>query len=400
MTTTPSTREQQVRSRTISRSLPWYTFGAANLIVVTVLSLVFWYLLVDPKWSGLNIYPEPFFALLFWAILAVVWIGFNLEFHGFSNLRQPMRGLLLILLVVGISLAITFTIAYGWGYFDSSFAASRAEGTGYFTGALFVLFGFFTYVMSVINWGHWPWSKLTVQQPWLGIGEISLITIPTLLIYAVLGLPGLASWADPAKAWFSTNTLIGWFYSLIVVALLTGLLFENWPWRLAGSPGRVALASAVGNVILGTGLYYLLLASVKGLVGSADVTGIGSAITSYPAELGVCWAFWMIFWSNAFGNYPNGPSSARNYVVRAAITLVLGIGTFLVYYYLIAGPVLHEPVVTGSMHGNALGWMDWMVLWALFYILCLNSYGLPKPRELQNAGGDVPPGDRTPEPAD
>ncbi len=114
-------------------------------------------------------------ALLFWAILAVVWVGFNLEFHGFDNLRQPIRGIVLILLTIAISVAITFALSYGWGHFDVSFAANREQGNGYLTGALFVLFGFFTYVMAVVNWGHWPWTKLTTKQPWIGIGEITLL---------------------------------------------------------------------------------------------------------------------------------------------------------------------------------------------------------------------------------
>ncbi|MEU6038991.1 hypothetical protein ABZ801_26635 [Actinomadura sp. NPDC047616] len=58
------------------------------------------------------------------------------------------------------------------------------------------------------------------------------------------------------------------------------------------------------------------------------------------------------------------------------MTLVVGIATFLAYSFLVALPVLHEPVVAGAMHGAALGWM---VLWALFYVLCLNGHGLPRP---------------------
>lgn len=376
--TTTSIRRAEAR-----RALPWYAYGVANLAVVTVLSLVFWYLLVDPRWSGLGLYPQPFLALLFWTILALVWIGFNLEFHGFDGLRQPVRGVALILLVLGIGAAITFGLSHGWGHFDASFAATRESGTGYLTGALFVLFGFFTFVMGVVNWDHWPWTKLA--QPWRGIGGIALLTIPTAVLYAVLALPGLATWADPAKAWFGTDTLIGWFYSLIISVILTGLLTENWPWRLAGSPGRVALASALGNVAVGTGLYFVLLPLVKALIGAANTAAVGEAITSFPAQLGVCWVFWMIFWANAFGNRPSGQNAAVNYLVRIAVTLVLGIATFAVYYFLLAGPVLHEPVVAGAMHGTALGWMDWMVLWTLFYVLCLNSYGLPQPEIEQSS---------------
>ena len=32
------------------------------------------------------------------------------------------------------------------------------------------------------------------------------------------------------------------------------------------------------------------------------------------------------------------------------------------------------------MHGNALGFMDWAMLWPLWYALFLGSYGLPQMR--------------------
>lgn len=363
------------------RSIPWYTFGSLNLVVVTALALLFWYLLVDPVWSGLGLYPQPFLALLFWTVLAVVWIGFNLEFTGFDRLRQPARGLAVIGASLVIGAGITYLLAYGWGRIDPSFAADRADGAGYLTGALFVLFGFFFFVTGVVNWQHWPFSRAASSQPWTGLGQIGLLMLPTLLVYAILGLPGLAVWAEPATAWFTTDTLIGWFYSVIVSVVLTGLITDNWPWRLAGSPGRVAAVSVVGNLVLGTGIYYLFLTVGKILIGSGAVANIGPAVTSFAAQLGVCWVFWMILWANAFGNHPNGPNAAVNVAVRIALTLALGVVTFVAYYYVVAGAVLHEPVVVGALHGNALGWMNWMVLWTLYYVVCLESYGLPRPAE-------------------
>lgn len=59
----------------------WLVFGLANLAAVCVLSLVSWYLLVDPDVMP---YPQPYSAYLFWGILVVVWLGFCLEV-------QPIR---------------------------------------------------------------------------------------------------------------------------------------------------------------------------------------------------------------------------------------------------------------------------------------------------------------------
>jgi AAT family amino acid transporter len=362
------------------RSLPWWGFGLANLLVVVALSLGSWYLLVDPKVSPLHTYPFPYQEVLFWAILYVVFIGFNLEFYGFDRIRQPLRGLVLIGVTVGLAIGTTALMAF-WGYYDPAFTATRAGGDGYLTPALYVLFGFFTYLTVVVNWDHWPWRHRGLSQPSLGIAEIAATTAPTVILFAVFILPNLASWARPGHQLLSLTTTIGWVYSIIVCAIITGLLTENWPWRLAGAGGRQAAASLAGNIAAGTGLYFILLALAKALLGSTAVHQLGTSITEFPAEVGVCWAFWMILWANAFGTWPSRPSVAFNYVARIVITLALGIATFVLYYFVLARYITHEPVTAGKAYGNALGWMDWMVVWILFYIVYLGSYGIPGIRQ-------------------
>jgi len=275
------------------RSLPWYWFGLANLVVVCGLSLGFWYLLVDPHFHVFNVYPEPFDEALFWAILMVVFIGFNLEFHWFDRLPQPLRGVTLILVTSGLAIGIT-ALFTGWGHFDPAFSSKVAMGNGYFLAALFVLFGFFTYLTIVINWDHWPWRHLGLKQPWIGIAEIGATTGPTVVLYALFALPNLASWAKPGHNLLDVPTTIGVVYSIIVVAIVTGLLTENWPWRLAGPGGRTALASLVGNISAGIGLYFLLRVVVKAFLGSHTTAALSPNFNEYPAQLGVCWVFWMI----------------------------------------------------------------------------------------------------------
>lgn len=370
----------------VREGIPWYVFGIANLVVVVILSLVFWWLLADPEWSPFGLYPQPITAALFWVILVTVFIGFNLEFAGFGGLKQPWRGLAAIAVICVLAVAIMLAVALGWGYFDPTFAASRDGGLGYQTASLFVLFGFLVFVMAVINWGHWPWSSLGLRQPWVGIGEIALMTIPTFILFAFFALPDLTVFAEPGRHIMDVNTVIGFFYSIVVSVLVTGLLLENWPWRLAQSGGRVALASTVGNLVLGTVLYFALLAIAKAIMGSADVAALGPAIGVMAAQVGVCWAFWMILWANAFGNAPTSFGAAANYAIRIAVTLVLGVLTFVGYSYWIAGSMLHEPVLVGSLHGNALGFIDWMVMFTLFYVVCLGSFGLPRPVSETPAG--------------
>lgn len=368
-----------VREATAVRTLSWWGFGLANLTVVAVLSVGGWWLLVDPVWSPLGGYPQPFTAVLFWTIIAVVWVAFTFGWTGPQRLPQPARGLVGIALTLAIGVGVTVLLAYGYGAVDPSFAAGREGGAGFTTGNLVVLFAFFFYVTGVVNWGQWPWAGATTP-PRTGLGELALMAVPTVALYAVFVLPNLATWGDPASAPLSVPTLIGWFYSLIVAVVVTGLLTENWPWRLAGSPARVAAVSLVGNVVLGTVLYVLLLQVATLLMGGANAVALGDAVTAHAAQLGVCWVFWMIAWANVFGNRPTGRGDAVNFAVRIGVTFVLGALTYLLYYFVLAGPVLHEPALVGAMHGDALGFVDWAVLWMLWYVLFLDSYGLPRPR--------------------
>ena len=276
-----------------------------------------------------------------------------------------------------MGVAITVLLAEGWGAVDPSVASSRPGGAGYTTGQLFVLFAFFFYVVSAVNANHWPWSART-RQPWTGLGELTLVLIPTAAIYSVLALPGLAEWADPQSALMSTPTLIGWFYSLVVAAVITGLIMENRPWNFAKRPGVVAAAAVVGNLALGTGLYFALLAVAKLLMGSGDVAALSTSTTLYAAQLGVCWNFWMIAWANIFGNRPTNYRTGANICLRLVVTFALGVVTFSLYYFVFAQHVLHEPRVAGTtLFGDALGFIDWLVLWMLWYVLFLGSYGLP-----------------------
>ena len=357
----------------------WWSHGLTNLVVVLIATFVGWYLLNDPRTSPLDVYPLPFNAALFWALLFVVWSGFNLEFAGFDRLAQPLRGIAIAVATAVFAVAVTYGLAHGVGHFYPDFAATRDGGAGYFTGALFVLFGFSTWVLVVVNWAHWPWTDLGMKQPLVGLCEIAFLLLPTTLLWAVLGIPAVSETVKSGSPVLGIDTLLGWYYSIIVAVVLTGLTMDNFPWRLAGSRARIAVASLLGNIALGTILYFILLAVSKLIIGSETVAELGGVIHQFPSQLGVCWVAWMIMWGNAFGNKPTGLGDKANLVARAAITFILAVATFLLYYYVLAEHVLHEPPVAGSLHGNALGFMDWFALITLLYVVGFESFGLRKP---------------------
>ncbi|MCD2196798.1 hypothetical protein LQ327_25840 [Actinomycetospora endophytica] len=362
-------------------------FGLANVVVVAVAAVLLWWLLIDPQWSPVGSYPQPFNASLFWAIIATVWVAFNCGWTGPARLGQPARGLVGIVVVLAIAAAVVALLAYGWSRVDPSFAASRAEGAGFGTGQLIVLFAFFFYVTAVVNWAQWPWAD-RLSPPWAGLAEIGTLVLPTLVLFGVFAVPSVATWADPSTALMSKATLTGWFYSCIVAVVVTGLLWDNLPWALLKSRAATAVVSLVGNFVLGTVIYFGTLGAAKLLIGPANVAALGDGVTSYAAEFGVCWVFWMIAWANVFGNKPTHLGRAANLVVRTVVTLVLAVVTFLGYYFVVAGSVLHEPAAGVSLHGDALGFMNFAVLVMLFYVLFLGSFGLP-PAEPDAAAADA-----------
>jgi AAT family amino acid transporter len=315
----------------------------------------------------------PFNAVLFWALLFVVWSGFNLELAGFTRLPQPWRGLAVTAATVAFAVSVTWSLAVGMGHFFPDLAASREGGAGYFTGALFVLFGFSTYVVAVVNWSHWPWTDLGLRQPLVGLCEIAFLLLPTALLWITLGVPAVADGPSPLM---SVDTLLGWYYSIIVAIVLTGLTLDNWPWRLAGSRALVAVVSLLGNVVLGTVLYFALRGVSEVLIGADTVGQLGPAIDQFPAQLGVCWVAWMIVWGNIFGNRPGSLGLSGDLAARVTITFALGVGTFVLYYRVLAERLLHEPSVAGSLSGNALGFLDWFALVALLYVVGFESWPL------------------------
>jgi amino acid transporter, AAT family len=394
MTTTLHATPGDSRRRT--RTLPWYGHGLASLAVVCVLGLGSWYLFADPALGTAgSTYPQPLTAWMFWTIIVFVWLGFNLELSPFARLAQPWRGLAVAVATGGLGALITWALAAGWGAVDASFAATRAGGAGYALGSLIVLYSFVTYTMSAVNWGHWPWPGRGLRQPWLGLAEMAALAVPTLVLYLIFAVPALATWATPGSALLDANTQIGFFYCVVVSAILSGAVLGNWPWRLAGDGIRTVAASLAGNLLVGWLLYLGLGGVARVLLGAANVAAIGSSMPVYAAQVGVCWVFWMVMWSNAFGNRPGDARPAVALAARTLVTLLLAVLTFALYYHLLGGALFHEPAsATGaSVHGSALVGMDWLIIWALWYVVGAGSWGLPRPREAGAVPGfasDVP----------
>jgi AAT family amino acid transporter len=352
-------------------------FALSAFLIIQIVSFLIWELFVDPQHGFWKFYPQPFGAPLFWAILVVVFLGFNCGMWGFSKLEQPKCGLVATTLTVILALAVPALIVYGHGLLDPTFSPEKNAGFG--AAGLIVLIAFPLFGLLPTGMGGWPWSDAGLEQPLAGITQIITGFLLTFIGYLLLIYPHLTSWTAPHGVLMPLPTTIGWYYCAIVSWLTTFLILDNWPWSAFGSRARVALAAFFGNFLLGTLMYFVLLAILKSfLIPAEALAKIGAAINLWPAQLGVWIVFWLIFWPNVVGNAPTSLGPAANRLIRFVITWGLAILSFFVYMHWFAMKVLNEAEIVPGFGGDPLTWVDLLVLVMLFYAVYFGFYPLTK----------------------
>jgi AAT family amino acid transporter len=350
-------------------------FAIASFIVINVISFVVWRLFADPQAGIWKYYPQPFGGYLFWAILVLVFIGFNLEMHGFSKLSQPMGGIVATTVTVALGFAIPMLLIYGYGQLDPAFSPTKYAGHG--AAGLIVLIGFYGFGVVANSMDGWPWTDAGMKQPMVGIAQMITGFFLTVVGFVVLIYPCLASWTGPDRVVMALPTAIGWFYSVITVWLTTALVLDLWPYSTFKTRAGRALAAFFGNFVFGTLLYFILLALLKNVLIPADaLEKIGPAINLWPAQLGVWIVFMLLSWALYCGNAPNSLGPAMNRVVRFIITWTLGIGAFVVYMKWFAVGVLNEAAIVPGFGGDPLTWVDLLNLILLIYVVYFGCYGL------------------------
>ena len=352
-------------------------FAIASFIVIYGISFIVWRLFADPQAGLWKFYPQPFGVYLFWAILVIVFIGFNLSMHGFDKLSQPMGGIVVTAVTLAIGFAIPMLLIFGYGRLDPAFSPDKFAGHS--AAGLIVLIGFYGFGVVANSMDGWPWTDAGMAQPYVGFAQIISGFLLTTIGYVVLVYPSLASWTGPDKVLMSLPTAIGWFYSIIVAWLTTALIFDLWPHSMFKTRAARALSALFGNFVLGTFVYFVLLALLKHVLIPADaLEKIGPAITLWPAQLGVWIVNMLLFWALCCGNSPNAFSPAMNRAVRFIITWTLGIVAFVIYMKWFATDVLNEAAIVPGFGGDPLTWVDLLNLILLIYVVYFGFYGLLK----------------------
>lgn len=352
-------------------------FALANFIIIQVISYGVWLLFADPKVGVWKFYPQPFGVYLFWSILAIVFIGFNLGMHGFSSMKQPAQGIASTIVSLIVGIAIPLLIIFGWGALDPAFSPEKFAGHG--AAGLIVLIGFYGFGVVANSMDGWPWTDAGMKQPMVGWAQIFVGFFLTTVGYLILVYPNLASWTAPDRVVMSLPTAVGWFYSVITVWLTTVLVLDLWPYTLFKSRAGRALGALIGNFVLGTGMYFILLALLKNVLIPADaLEKIGPAINLWPAQLGVWIVHVLLLWALCCGNAPTSLSPGMNRLARFIITYALGIGAFIVYMKWFAMSILHEAAIVPGFGGDPLTWVDLLNLILLYYVCYWGYLGVKK----------------------
>lgn len=355
-------------------------FAVASFIIIQAVSYGVWLLFADSKMGVWNFNPQPFGAYLFWAIMVLVFIGFNFGMHGFSKLSQPGGGILATIVTLALGFAIPMLLVFGYGQLDPAFSPEKNVGHG--AAGLIVLIGFYGFGSVANSMDGWPWTDAGLKQPMVGVAQLFVGFFLTFVGYLVLVYPSMASWTSPDRVVMSLPTAIGWFYSVITVWLTTVLILDLWPYSSIKSRPKAALAAFFGNFVFGTVLYFIFLALLKNVLIPADaLEKIGPAINLWPAQLGVWIVNVLLFWALCCGNAPTSMGSAMNRFIRFIITWGLGIGAFVIHMRWFGMNVLHEPAIVPGFGGDPLTWVDLLNLILLIFVCYFGSYGLVKKAE-------------------
>lgn len=355
------------------------------IVGIWLLSLLAWWLLIDPEWGVFEgAYPQPAAAYLFWVIGIFIIAAFNFGGWPFTRLRQPLAGLLAAATHVAVGVGVVLLIVYGLGRWDAVFGDDLPGEVGFLACALIVLPGFYSWTAVTAHWGNWPFADL--RQPRQGLGAFLIGAFMTMAGFFILVHPELAG--GDSQGPFRLGTAVGWLYSVIVIALLFPMIWDNLPWSRARRPG-VALVSVPLCFAIGTGLFFALREVVELITPDAVRSAAGFDLGFEVANLGVCVSVWALTWGLLLGAPPAGRGVVR-LTVRTVLVAVLALATYVIYMRWFGTQVLHEPPYDGDYGGFALIWMDWVAMVLLWYAVSFGAPGLRAPAP----GDDAPDGAR------
>ena len=377
--------QDELRTSQQPKAGPEPRFGSLTPWLITVALIIFsvlsWWALADPDWSPVRASQPAVDAVLFWTILGVIFTGFTFGNWPFSNVRQPLAGLLQLAADVAIGFAAARLFSFVIGSWDPTFSHSAPGGAGFTATAFVVLIGFYSYALAAASWGGYPFED--VRAPLASVAQFFLAAFITLIGVVVLIYPNFSS-ALAKHAPLALAPATGWVYSSIVIVIVAAMLWQNWPWALVANRHWRAAAALAVTLGGGVGLYYLLrlvvLAVTPGTIKAMPTFAAGIQ----AAQLGVCFSLWALVAGLLFAPSPRLKlSTAASRISRTVIVAGLAIATYVVFMGFFATKALHFAPLNDSYGGSPLTWIDWTILIVLWYAVAFEKYGSTKPAASQ-----------------
>ncbi|OYT34705.1 hypothetical protein B6U96_12395 [Archaeoglobales archaeon ex4484_92] len=155
-----------------------YATGTAGVIISTIIALIFWAILADPRGPIRMYTPLWFFAITAWLVVPIIWMYLVFENYPFSKLSPKKRVVIIPVSVIIALVCIAYFFYFYGPYSVPYFSWPKLESMGIAKlaardhscyalaySAIIVIFGMGVWPILFQNW---PW-KGKVDQPSLGL---------------------------------------------------------------------------------------------------------------------------------------------------------------------------------------------------------------------------------------
>lgn len=350
-----------------------YILGLVSLVVVFCVVWLLWFLFMDPnKGLFLKLYTPMYgFALIVALFSGIILMTSVANYYPFSIPREGetnlSRGILLT--IVSIVLMLFFVYVLFWGfigkfgiaYFSPKMiVASGGIGAEAWNGreiaSRAIVYFFTAFLWWALFWrlalGDWPW--LNADRGTVAWSRLAMVLIFTIITYILMFHPHICYMFYPpqnkagVEPWWISIAHTGdafWSLGLVLCSLFwivaSDLCWEGWPWNLIKAETGwgvfiKGLVTALGTIILGIILFWILVKIMNIPWGEAFE---GGQYTDGPnfrylhtGEISGFFILGAFVWSTYFNNVSWFSSPWLKGLIRAVISIIIGILVYLFYY--------------------------------------------------------------------
>lgn len=343
---------------------PWPQI--VSFLFVAAIFYASWWVLMDPR-GLLRLYtPQVGYMYTRWVLIIAIWMVYLFHYWPFKRswlekTHPVIKGVILTAVLTGVLLILIqgFFIGFLGNYAITYFSPTRmVEQLGiteffaleYASLAILMFAALASWLSPAwpVAFENRPWQKL--KQPALGATILAVTFFLSTIIYlatmhshmAILYYPWQEFTAVTAPWWMnfagtvSGNFHIAWIMCCTVVVWLVETIWERWPFSAIKGPGLRGFATFFGIIViafaLAFGFYFAQeLAFGPAIMGDRYIDDPGWRWL-HVGEMAVFFLLPAMFINFYCGNWPQKFSKPVNWTIRTALTAVLGVAVYYLYY--------------------------------------------------------------------